>query len=87
MTPYEIELLIFINGRASSLDECAPPCTHRDNVVARFEHDDLIYENQESTSGWYTTSRGMALVEMLCATPLPKRVWVDPRTEKAIGDI
>ena len=33
---------------------------------------------------WETTERGNALVQMLCATPLPDQAFVDPRTGKVV---
>lgn len=33
----------------------------------------------------HTTERGAALVEMLCATPLPIPAFVDPRDGKQVG--
>lgn len=55
----------------------------------RFLNEDLIiedFDNMKSREVLYvTTQRGDALAELLMTTPLPERVWVDPRTKEIVG--
>jgi hypothetical protein len=30
-------------------------------------------------TGYHMTEKGKAWIELLCATPMPKRIWIDPR--------
>ena len=84
MSPYEIEILLSLHCSPAELSQAKTPLL--DRTLHDFENEGLIAPYKRE-SGWTTTPKGAAFVDMLCATPLPKQIWVDPRTEKAIGDI
>ena len=40
---------------------------------------DLIIKNDDRCSGYQTTSKGNAWIDMICNTPFPVKTWTDPR--------
>jgi hypothetical protein len=81
MTPYEIELLLNIHCSPAALPQADTPLL---GITLRgFENEDLI-KPSTFESGWETTLKEFAFVEMLCDTPLPKQVWIDPRSDKIV---
>ncbi len=52
----------------------------------RFFCADLIeHSSHDDVTICVTTPRGDALAEMFMGTPLPKRVWIDPRNQEVVG--
>lgn len=75
MTPYEIE--VFLHHAASSA-----PFPRADAPIYPETVEGLIRSNLLARYGeaFRPTAFGMAFREMLCATPLPQILTVDPRT-------
>jgi hypothetical protein len=79
-TPCAIEVAIWYYCR------CEPhPRLHagavREAVNGLVEHG-LMVERPACDSGYYFTEKGRAWIQMLCTTPLPVNIYVDPRTNK-----
>ena len=82
MSPYEIELLLDIHCSPAELPNAKVPLL--DRTLNDFENEGLIVPDSSFDSGWTTTLRGEALVKMLCDTPMPKQVWIDPRSGEIV---
>ena len=78
LPPVYIEILMNIHGRRE-------PYGHADAPILREAVKDFLLHEIIEDSGDYPrytlTRRGRALVDMICNTPLPALVFVDPRTE------
>lgn len=75
MTPYQIEILIHHHASRARFSRDAAPLYAP--TVKAFIDDDILTTRPDGSIG--TTERGNALVSMLCSTPYPKKMWVDPR--------
>ena len=82
LSPAFIELLIHINAYPRPLDNPDAPVT-KEGLCLMLHHS-LIKEDPGRPSGYWTTERGRALIDMLCSTPLPEKRYVDPRTSSII---
>jgi hypothetical protein len=85
LCPAYIEVLLHCHAH------CEPiPRLHAPVVVDALEllqQFGLIEADDHSGSGWRTTARGLAFVDLLCYTPIPVEatVFLDPRTGRRIG--
>lgn len=81
MTPVQIEVLLHYYV---SPNPHPRKCTSAvDDATSWLKNNGLIELGHES--GVYkTTSRGDALVSMLCSTPFPACAWIDPRTKEEV---
>lgn len=78
MTPLAIRMLLdFYIGQDP---ECNKSDAHNEAFMS-FKENDLIFQ-PISGQPHKITKRGEALVDMLCATPLPELKFVDPRFEE-----
>ena len=77
MTPTEIMLMTTISSLRGmgNVDERL-----RKSAINRLKDSNLIEHDSSSPSGYMPTERGNVFVEMLCSTPLPQSVFIDPRT-------
>lgn len=80
MTPLELKLLLHyhLSRDLYPLSTRYIKEATRDMFVA-----ELIIAN-EDTRGYKTTAKGAALIAMLCQTPMPEQVYIDPRTGERI---
>jgi len=80
MTPNEIEILIHCHCIASPHPRLGAEAV--DEAIAMFLGAGILIS--VGASYYKTTSRGAALVNLLCQTPLPEQRWVDPRNGAVI---
>lgn len=73
--PAGIETLLWYHCR------CEP--IHQSGVHEQYTEmlllEEMIRKDENSGSGYRTTSKGAFMVEMLCSTPFPKTIHSDPR--------
>ncbi len=85
-TPLAIEMLLhFYCTSEPFLRQNAPACMETLRMLADsglVKPDDR--EGRAMEGAFQTTERGASLVAMLCRTPLPISLWVDPRTGKVV---
>jgi hypothetical protein len=84
MTPAEIEVLLHYYYSADPSPRLHAPIVQ--SSIKMFVFNGMLKEG--GSAGYETTSRGKALVKMLCLTPYPEREvrWIDPRTGKDIPE-
>lgn len=83
LTPAYIEVLLHCHCHCDDLPRRDAPVTV--NALRDFADSGLIESSIQRDSGWQTTAKGKALVEMLCSTPLPVAAFVDPRAGVIVG--
>jgi hypothetical protein len=81
MCPSDIEVLIhYLVSREEHPRFEAPAVVCAINLfLGKGIFEDRVAGEIGYTSSYRVTARGIALVDMLCATPLPVSVWQDPR--------
>lgn len=81
LSPLEIETLFQCFYLADPLhDMRRTPLT--EEILTKWEQLGLIHK-----ATCTVLPRGVAMVRLLCSTPLPEQVWIDPRTSQLIeGD-
>jgi len=89
MTPLHIKLLLHHHCRCEPYSRHDPD--HAESpAVSEYRSElilaDILTIDSTSGSGYMTTERGKALVEMLCQTPFPESKWINPLTRKIIDD-
>ena len=74
LTPLHIKLMIHCYLVSSPINNADAPAVidHLDELLSY----ELIYSEPESGSGYKATDRGIAFVDKLCSTELPKQEWV-----------
>lgn len=82
MTPYQIEILIHHHTSSARFERDNAPLYA--TIVRQFIESGILETLPDGSIR--TTERGVCLVEMLCATPMPKMIWVDPRCINAAGN-
>lgn len=81
MSPNDIEVLIH--------HHCTPdahPRAHASAVqeaIQRFVADGIFETRPDLASGYTTTAKGTAWMEMILATPYPEMRWIDPRVSES----
>lgn len=87
MTPLHIGLLLHHHCHCEPYSEHDPRHAESSAVSEYRKHlilEDLLTVDAQSGSGYMTTERGKALVQMLCDTPYPISEWVNPLTKNII---
>lgn len=73
-TPNDIEILLHCHVSHEPHPRLHAPAVQE--AINRFVKDDILYK----LGGTYnTTKRGAAWVEMICKTPYPELIYIDPR--------
>lgn len=74
------ELMVMLHYHCSPVPYTGPATPKwADEVVHRLWQMGLLAKN--GAGEWESTERGKVYVQLVCATPLPMKRWVDPRTE------
>ncbi len=73
MTPNDIEILIHCHISPDIHPRIAAPAVAKAHT--EFVENGIIELDNEGC--YHTTSRGQALIAILCSTPWPVQVWVD----------
>ena len=75
MSPLCVEILIWHYGRANQYPEW-----HKGTAQQDIQEDllatDLLESDGNEPPNFYITDKGRALVEAICATPMPVQKWV-----------
>ena len=74
-TPYQIKVILHHHSSAAVFEYASAPLYRP--TIDQLVSDGILFEDDGSLG---TTQLGNALVKMWCETPLPVRVFVDPRT-------
>lgn len=77
LCPAAVGLLIHFRCYPRALDQ--PNAGTTKKWISYFLSYDLIIADNDSVTGYEITKRGVALMNMICNTPLPEREYVDPR--------
>jgi len=77
MTPNYIEVLL--HYYTTPVAHPRWRCSAVQGALNYFKNEGIIAPEAKTESGYAVTPRGQMLVLMLCGTPLPELVWVDPR--------
>lgn len=78
MSPLEINVLLWIYARPTDFDQPSPAATEAHHMFLRSG----MIEKDTDEDRWVCTVAGLKLVDMLCKTPFPVNVWIDPRTKQ-----
>ena len=73
MTPNEIEVLIHCHVSPAIHPRADAPAVAE--AINGFVRNGIL--EQRDGDGYHTTTRGQALMEVLCSTPFPVEAWVD----------
>ncbi len=76
MTPNDIDVLLHYHCMATPHPRVHAPAVEE---TIRSFCGAQIFKISKEKKGYELTSRGEALVKMLCDTPFPKQRWIDPR--------
>jgi hypothetical protein len=74
-TPLVIRMMLACYYSADPASECGATWDSTEGQSAR----GYLFNNRLIDETSKATERGEAWVNMVCATPLPKQVWADPR--------
>lgn len=80
MTPLEISLVLHYHCTPGPHPQAHAPAVRE--AIERFMREDILEYDPEHARAYKVAERGRALVEMLCATPLPVVRWCDPRADR-----
>lgn len=83
LSPNDIEVLIHCHCRPEPHPRLDAPAVR--DAINRFLHFGIIKISGKDM--YNTTDRGDALMMMLCRTPFPESIWVDPRDRQPLGEI
>lgn len=81
MNPNEIEIMIHCHtSRATNPRRHAPAVKEAMSMLEAAEMiKPAIPESGADADYFVTTEKGKKYIEMLCETPMPEKVWSDPR--------
>lgn len=86
-SPLAVEMLLHYHCSPDAHPQITNPvhlqAVHDWCLVGALEEED---DDADDTGRYSITSRGRALVTMICNTPLPEARFVDPRTLTVVGD-
>lgn len=81
-TPLHLELMLHHHA-------IAEPFPQDTFTIVQYRQDlidaGLLTINEESGGGFSSTQRGKGFVDLLCSTPPPVAIWVDPRFGKPVS--
>jgi len=80
-SPADIEVILHFNSSTERHPRQDAPAVA--NAINGYLTDDILRPSGVHPSGLDITERGRAWVEMICDTPYPEQVWLDPRTKQA----
>lgn len=85
LCPAYIEILLHCHAHCEPIPRLDAPVTR--DALEMLEQFGMIEADDHSGSGWLTTAKGRALVDLLCDTPIPVEAttFLDPRTGRRIG--
>ena len=80
VSPLGISMLIHYHCYPTRYPNDTSPAQR--HLIDRFLRVEVIEADTATaeTGRYRTTARGRAWLDLICATPLPEPVWVDPRT-------
>ncbi len=80
-TPLHIELMVHYATSYAQFERHTAPtvCDYTEHLVNLGLVESASGESHERT--WRATDRGVAFLEMICKTPLPRLAWVTPTGE------
>jgi len=76
MTPNDIEVLLHYHVSQSVHPRINAPAVK--DAIQKWVSEGILIQDME-TEIYRTSYRGSVLVKMLCDTPMPIKVWSDPR--------
>lgn len=79
MTPYEIEFLLHCYGKPYPYTVESPV---KDSTILEFISKNLIEQQKEDY--YVCTEKGVALVKILMAVPMPVQCYINPITKEII---
>lgn len=77
MTPNDIEILLHYYTTPEPHERVSAPAVIK--AIKNFRQRGIL-EDSDNPSGLRVSEKGEKLVEMLCETPDPINVWIDPRS-------
>ena len=84
MTPNDIEVLLHCHVSPVIHPRYDEPAVKE--TIENFCSRGILEPYGDHLTVFQTTARGQALVLMLCQTPLPEQVFIDPRTESRVEE-
>lgn len=81
--PSSIRVILHIYYSPEALPDPTSACTQ--GAIEEFLREGLIQKREQPSehgSGYEVTERGRHWVEMICTTPLPVQVWLNPLTKE-----